>query len=533
MFFKLVTYLFLTGLLVVPVQPATAQDKPAEQPTAQDDLKSQEAPQTTPVESFGFGKVVALARELASRPYESAEADLPAAIANIDYDTYRKLRFRPDRALWHGERFEVQFFHPGFLFKTPVRINVIEDGRPTTLSVNKEMFDYEKTGLDAAITDTLDFAGFRVHYPLNTHKYKDELIVFQGASYFRVLGRGQLYGLSARGLAVDTGMPSGEEFPLFKEFWLVTPEPEATTLTVYALLDSVRVSGAYQFVIHPGTDTRVEVSARLFVRDDIDKLGIAPLTSMYLFGENAQRTFDDHRPEVHDSDGLLMLSGSGQWMWRPLVNDRNLRISAFMDNNPRGFGLMQRDRHFDNYQDLEAHYHRRPSFWIEPTDDWGEGSVELVEIPSNEEIHDNIVAFWVGRQPVRAGQDLKFSYALVSTLREPANHRLAQAVATRIGAAIVPGAGAKRKPDKRLFVVEFNGGDLPFMSGDQEIEADLTHSAGRISDLTCVHVPETGAWQARFRLDMDGSDTVELALKLMVDNAPVTETWMYRFSPHS
>lgn len=163
--------------------------------------KSQEAPQTTPVESFGFGKVVALARELASRPYESAEADLPAAIANIDYDTYRKLRFRPDRALWHGERrFEVQFFHPGFLFKTPVRINVIEDGRPTTLSVNKEMFDYEKTGLDAAITDTLDFAGFRVHYPLNTHKYKDELIVFQGASYFRVLGRGQLYGLSARGL---------------------------------------------------------------------------------------------------------------------------------------------------------------------------------------------------------------------------------------------------------------------------------------------------------------------------------------------
>lgn len=494
--------------------------------------QDQEAASAPP--PFDFGAVVERAKDLASRPYEPIASRMTESLANLNYDTYRALRFRPDRALWHGERrFEVQFFHPGFLFNTPVRINVVADGAVSPVAFDKAMFDYGDTGLGDAVTEDIGFAGFRVHYPLNAPGYKDEVIVFQGASYFRVIGRGQQYGLSARGLAVDTGLPYGEEFPVFREFWLVTPAADARTMTVFALLDSVRVSGAYQFIIEPGTDTKVHVTARLFIRGDIDKLGIAPLTSMHLFGENAGRTFDDHRPEVHNSDGLLMRDGADEWLWRPLVNGRDLRLSAFMDDNPRGFGLMQRDRDFSHYQDLEARFHQRPSLWVEPEGDWGEGAIELVEIPSNEEIHDNVVAYWAPRTPTRAGQDLSYAYTLTSTLRGLPEHRLGRAVATRIGAAIVPGSGEKRSPERRLFVVDFDGGDLPFLDPAQDVTMDLSHSAGKVFDLACVYVPETRTWRARFRLDAQGSNIVELRLRLMVDGDPVTETWMYRFSPQS
>lgn len=491
--------------------------------------QDQQAPPAAP---FGFGSVVERARDLASRPYDPVKTRVPAAIADLDYDAYRSIRFKPDHALWHGERrFEVQFFHPGFLFNTPIRVNVVKNSQVFTVLLDKGSFDYGDNRLSEAVTEDLGFAGFRIHYPLNAPGYKDEVIVFQGASYFRVVGRSQHYGLSARGLAIDTGLPSGEEFPLFREFWLVTPEPEATSMTVYALLDSVRVAGAYQFVINPATDTEVHVTARLFVRSAIEKLGIAPLTSMHLFGENALRSFDNHRPEVHDSDGLLMHSGAGQWLWRPIVNGRDLGMSAFIDNNPRGFGLMQRDRDFAHYRDLEARFHQRPSTWITPDGEWGEGAVELVEIPANEEIHDNVVAFWTPRAATTAGQELSYTYTLTSSLREPFEHRLGRVVATRIGAAFVPGSGEKRSPERRLFVVEFDDGDLPFLDPAQDVVLDLSNSAGKVFDLASVYVPETKTWRAQFRLDTQGSATVELALRLVVDGDPVTETWMYRYSP--
>ena len=83
----------------------------------------------------------------------------------------------------------------------------------------------------------------------------------------RASARDQVFGLSARGLAIDTAESWGEEFPWFREFWLVTPAPNAKELTIYALLDSPRVTGAYRFAVEPGEQTRVDVECRLFLRE--------------------------------------------------------------------------------------------------------------------------------------------------------------------------------------------------------------------------------------------------------------------------
>jgi periplasmic glucans biosynthesis protein len=481
---------------------------------------------------FTFDTVVAQARDLATSAYAPPAIELPDQLGAADYDAYRKIRFRSDQALWRGaSRFEVQFFHLGFLFRVPVEIHVVENGAAVPVAFESTMFDYGDTGLDSVDALPPGFAGFRVHYPLHDPGYKDEVIVFLGASYFRVLGREQRFGLSARGLAINTALPRGEEFPVFRAFWLVKPAPDDTRLTLYALLDGPSLTGAYRFVVEPGTDSRVDVSGHLFARDDVEKIGIAPLTSMHLFGENSAHHFDDFRPEVHDSDGLLMLSGAGQWLWRPLTNPPRLQVSHFVDAAPRGFGLFQRDRRFANYQDTEANYDRRPSYWIEPDGDWGEGGIELVEIPSAEEIHDNIVAYWRPKSPLRAGESLSFTYTLSSGLRLPRDATLGRAIDTRTGSARLPGTDEQPSPGRRRFVVDFAEGDLGFLGASQPVQADLSASAGMVSDLTVMHVADSNVWRVAFRLDLDDADAAELALTLRLDGAPLTETWLYRASP--
>lgn len=505
-----------------PPPPAAAPPPPAAKP-----------PLAAPLgDPFTFDKVLAQAKDLASRPFQTPESKLPKALADATYDDYRKLRFRREQGLWHGKsRFEVQLFHMGFLFKTPVKIWVVDQGKAAPVAYDKAMFDFGDTGLAKEIGGPLDYAGFRVHYDLNGPDYKDELIVFLGASYFRFLGREQRYGLSARGLAIDTAEPRGEEFPFFRQFWLVKPTPDSTELVIYALMDSQRVAGAYKFVLHPGTDTRIDVTTRLYFRAEVNKVGIAPLTSMHLYGENRSRLFDDHRPEVHDSDGVLIHSGSGAWLWRPLVNGRELRVSAFQERNLRGFGVFQRDRNFAHYQDTEAEYHRRPSYWVEPVGEWGEGAVELVEIPSNEEIHDNIVLYWMPKERPKQGTEIGVSYVLHAMLGEPVSHRIARVADTRVGSSVVPGTGEKPSPNKRYFVVDFEGGELPLLGAKLPVKAEVKTSHGTLSEVSVVRLPEGGRWRASFRLDNQGAPAAELMARLLLDGQPVTETWLYRYAP--
>jgi len=388
--------------------------------------------------AFGFEDVDRRAAELAKKSYEPYKNDLPSALRNLTYDQYRDIRFNNEKALWRAEKlpFEVAFFHRGGQFMEPVRLNEVTAGVAREIPYTGERFDYGKNTLDRTKIGNIGFAGFRVHFNVNTPKYKDEVLVFLGASYFRALGKGQLYGLSARGLAIDTALASGEEFPRFTEFWLERPEPGAKELVIYGLLDSKSATGAYRFTLKPGVDTAMNVKARIHARRNVAKLGIAPLTSMFLFGENQRVATEDFRPEVHDSDGLSIQLGTGEWVWRPLVNPKRLLVTSFGATNPLGFGLRQRDRAFGNYEDLEARYELRPSAWIKPLKPFGPGRVELVQIPSPYETNDNIVAYWIPREPTLAGKAYDFEYQVLwqkDTPERPPSSWVAQTRRTKPG----------------------------------------------------------------------------------------------------
>ncbi|HEY6132198.1 MAG TPA: glucan biosynthesis protein [Halioglobus sp.] len=472
-----------------------------------------------------YAFVQARAAALAAEPYAKNTPDLPAFLFNLDYDQYRDIRFRPDQSLWRQENvpFQVQYFSRGSIFRERVQITIIDQGVPVPLEFAPSMFDFGRLPVPMEVPKDLGFAGFRLHQQLNVHHYFDEVIAFLGASYFRAVGREELYGLSARGLAVDTGLPKGEEFPVFREFWLVKPAAGAKQITVYALLDSPSVSGAYRFVIKPGTATEIAVTMHLHFRSDIQKLGIAPLTSMYYHGKTTERHVDDFRLEVHDSDGLLIEAGNGEQIWRPLNNPQRLAFSNFKIDKPRGFGLLQRERDFSLYQDLEAKYQRRPSAWIKPVGDWGAGSVELVEIPSTGEVDDNIVTFWVPAEPIKAGSTRTFQYKL-SFGGDPQPDLLG-------GRAVYMGIGPGKHRDagQRRFVVDFAGGELALLPETVVVTADVTTSNGTLGIPVVERNPYTGGYRVFFELSPGEDPVAELRCNLRSDGNVISETWTYQW----
>ena len=493
------------------------------------------APQTAPPAEpgpFGFDKVQELARQRASREFKPPPQNLPATLANLTYDQYRDIRFRPTSALWRGQSlFEVQFFHRGYRVRQRVSVYEVTPAGAGLIEYSPRLFTFGRLKTPK-LSSEVGFAGFRVHYPLQTPGYKDELLVFLGASYFRVLGRNQHYGASARGLAIDTGLQSGEEFPTFTDFWLVKPQPTDRSLIIYALLDSKSVAGAYQFEIRPGDTTQVEVHCDLFPRRSITKLGVAALTSMFLYGEDGTgRRFDDFRPQVHDSDGFLAETGHGQWLWRPLANPRDLRVNRFMDENPRGFGLVQRDRKFAHYQDAESLYETRPSYWIQPLGSWGKGGVELVEIPSDEEIHDNVVAYWVPEQPVNGGKPLSFAYLLSAFAENPRWPPGGRVVAIRSGSPAVGDNKGHFGPGARRMLFEFAGGDLDGLDGSQPVKAEFTAENGQIDALTVQRVAQSGVWRVAFVVTPRQKKVVDLRGFLTLYGEVLTETMVYQWSP--
>ena len=486
-------------------------------------------PQPQPVARFGFESVQHVAQQRASEPYRERSGKLPESLSKISYDDYRNIQFRGEQALWRGQAlFEVQFFHRGFAYDRRVNVTEIgDDGVLRAINYDPSQFEFGKGAPPKDLPADLGFAGLRVHFPLQRPDYKDELIAFLGASYFRLLGRDQSYGASARGLAINVAGTGGEEFTYFTDFWLVRPAPEQRTLTVYALLDSPSVVGAYRFEVRPGTTSVVEVTATLYARQSVDKLGLAPMTSMYLYGEDRPRPFDDYRPEVHDSDGLLLQTGGGEWLWRPLFSPHALRVSSFSDEHPRGFGLTQRDRDFSHYQDEDAHYQRRPSYWVAPLGDWGKGSVELVEIPNDEDIHDNIVSYWIPSMQLQPHKPFTFSYLLSAYSEAPQWSPGGRVVATRT--AQLHGRGGGDTP--RRILVDFAGGDLPTLVGSQPVKAEISSHNGEIDNVSIQRLLENGVWRVSFRVLPKNNQSVDLRCYLTLYGETLTETWTYLWTP--
>lgn len=478
-----------------------------------------------------FNRIITKAKTLAEQAYVDSSSALPQALQDISYQQYRSIRFNSQKSMWRGQSdYELQFFHPGFLYRKPVQLIEVKSEKNSLnnpIPFEPSWFNYEGEAatLSALSSNNHGYAGFRIHYPLNTSEYKDEVAVFLGASYFRIIGAGQNYGISARGLAINTADASGEEFPYFKKFWLEQPKPNQP-MTFYALLDSPSVSGAYRFVLQPGQDTSVTVSAHIFARKTVKKLGIAALTSMFLYGENSKHTYDDFRPEVHDSDGLLMQTQLGEWIWRPLTNSKQLLVTSLSDNNPQGFGLLQRDTDFDHYLDAEAHYHNRPGLWVSPIGEWGAGRIELVEIPTDSETNDNIVSYWVSETPLLEGEHTEFDYRLSTVNGNLASQNVSKVLRTRQGAVVLPGMKMEEKNVQRRFVIDFDASGLGDYSASHLPEVDLQVTNGSAREIEILPVLNGKLWRVTFLLTANAK-AVDMRLFIKNDTTRLSEVWNY------
>ena len=466
------------------------------------------------------------ARGLAAKPY-APMGEVPQEWRDLSYDQYKSIWFNSLKGLWTDTKrpFHMDFFHPGLYFPRPIEINIVEDGEARTLAFDISLFDKTDQFPDLPIDDTMGYSGFRLRAELKTPEIFEEFLVFQGASYFRAIGTGQNYGLSARGLALNTGDSAGEEFPEFTHFYIEAPEPGDRMTKVHALLNSPSVTGAYTFEITPGLPAEMKVDCTLYPRKELAHVGVAPLTSMFLFDQTNRARFDDFRSAVHDSEGLMIWNGAGELLWRPLANPTELEISSFVDDGPRGFGLMQRARNVEDYADLEAHYHNRPSLWITPSEDWGKGAVTLVEIPSDKEIYDNIVAYWRPREPMAAGSEHDFRYAMQWGGEPPRPRGVAQVLNTRIG------KGYDKKVPYQIIAVDFE--DHPeFGVGEdlQELTRFISTNRGTVSDGVLQRNPGTGGLRLAFKFDPGEATGAELRVQLVKDGTSLTEVWLYRWT---
>ncbi|MEO5615601.1 MAG: glucan biosynthesis protein G [Cypionkella sp.] len=488
-------------------------------------------PEVVNAEPFSFDILTAAMQQRATTPHQ-APAKVEGFFTTFNYDDYQAVQFNPDRGRWAGPKagFNVQAFHLGWLFAEPVQMFETKDGmaRPMTFSTDDFRY-YDRVAARVPKHEPLPgVAGFRLNAPLNRADLFDEVVAFLGASYFRALGRDNAYGLSARGLAINTGLGKPEEFPRFSKFWLETPAPFAREVAVYAALESESCTGAYRFVIRPGAETEIDVTARLFFRNAVDQIGIAPLTSMFLFSEKNRAAFDDYRPNVHDSDGLAIYRGDGDHIWRPLNNPARLSESYFAETSPRAFGLMQRDRNFESYQDAGAHYERRPSLLVEPLGDWGKGAVRLVEIPSALEVNDNIVTFWVPEAKPVPGTMMEFSYRLRwGAMAADVTSDIAFVKETRAGIGGV--SGVDNTDGTRKFVVDFEGGLLASLPPEAEVKAMVTISGGEIVHQALSEIPGTDFWRLVLDISAEPGGTVELGAHITGYGRKLSENWLYQW----
>jgi len=474
--------------------------------------------------AFNLDDVAAKAKDLAGQKYEAPKSNLPAVFRDMKFADYQKIHFLQEKAEWAKDKtpFKLSFYHQGMHFDTPVKINQVTATKVEEIKYDPSRFEFGDVPHDPETTKNLGYAGFRVLYPINKADKQDEIMTLLGASYFRVVGKGHVYGLSARGLAIDTALPSGEEFPRFTEFWVEKPKPADKHLVIYALLDSPRSTGAYKLILRPGNDTVVDVQSRVFLRDHVSRLGIAPLTSMYLFGPNQPSKVLNYRPALHDSEGLSIHAGNGEWLWRPLNNPKHLAVSNFSVENPRGFGLMQRQRAFSDYEDLDDNYQKRPSAWIEPKGDWGKGTVDLVEIPTADETNDNIVAFWSPEKLPEPGKPFEYAYRLHWTIDEPKFQasELGWVKQTLRSTGDVKQSNLIRQPDGSVaFLVDFAGPALAALPEDTAVRSQISvGDNAEVVENNLRYNPETKGWRLTLRLKVkEANKSTEMRAALVRD----------------
>jgi len=471
-------------------------------------------------EPFSRAALAAAAEALSKKPFSDRRAEMPEALTRMTYDGYRAMRMGPDFPipLSEAEIFNMDPLLAGFVFRQPVDLFFVEGETARRIQFDRSKYVFDPPADVQAPDGDIPFSGFRLRTEINNPGVKDEFAVFQGASYFRAIGKGETYGLSARGLAINTGKPSGEEFPFFRAFYIEKPRKDAKAVVIHALLDSPSTTGVYRITVRPGEATQTDVELTLFPRTDIDTIGFAPFSSMFLFDSMNRSAFDDYRDAVHDSDGLLMQTGAGEWLWRPLYNPPRLEVSAFVDTTPRGFGLVQRKRTYPDYQDAEARYQTRPTAWVEPIGDWGTGAVVLFEIPTDSETNDNVVAYWQPDQAIVAGEPFSLTYRIHWDSDTPVRAAGPRVHATRHGRNFFN--------TDELFVIDYFVGD----AAPANVAVDVQCSSGKVKNVTHYMTPEPGIMRVSFELDPDGAESIELRATLAAEGLEQGETWLFRWT---
>ncbi|HUO54612.1 MAG TPA: glucan biosynthesis protein [Rhodoblastus sp.] len=470
---------------------------------------------------FTSASVTDFARAIAAKPYSAPSTDLPAGLTNLSQEAFAAIKIKPEGLIWsdNSSGFVIEPLHRGFVYTTPMQIYLVEDGMSRRLNYDAKQFSFGGINLPAAPTN-LDFSGFRVLRRDDSGALK-EVAIFQGGTFFRSAAPGQSFGVTARGLALRTGDPRGEEFPIFRAFWIEKASVAANALTISALLDSDSVAGAYRFTLHPGDATIIDVECSLFPRATLDLYGLGAMSATCLFNPLDRRGDDDVREAAAELSGLQMFTGAGEWVWRPVSNRDNLQISEFVDQNPKGFGFLQRAREFDDFYDLAQHWERRPSLWIEPIGDWGPGSVELVEIPSDNEMAQNMVAFWRSKTPLAKGQQADFAYRQFWCWTPPSRPAVATTMGSRGGRA--PAAKQRR------FLVEFHD-ETGVAARLAELKPNLSVFPGKVVSQRVSPAPERKTCYIQFDIDAAGAPACEIRLTFEAQGAPLTETWLYRWT---
>lgn len=493
------------------------------------------------VEPFEFDLLKNQAKQMAASAYVDTSQQLPPTLAKMTPQQFNAIQYDANESLWHDLKgqLDVQFFHVGMGFKQPVRMYSVDPKKKqaTEIHFRPQMFKYENSGVDKSqLKGDLGFAGFKVFKSPELTQH--DIVSFLGASYFRAVDDTKQYGLSARGLAINNFSDTVEEFPNFTKFWFETPEPHSTRFVVYALLDSPSATGAYRFDIDcRATQVVMAIDANIYARKEIKQLGITPMTSMFSCGPHERRMCDTIHPQIHDSDRLYMWRGNGEWVCRPLNNPAKLQFNAFEDKNPKGFGLVQSDHEFSSYQDTVDWYSRRPSLWVEPTTEWGEGSIDLLEIPTTGETLDNIVACWNPKVPITAGKELRYGYKLYWSALPPVRTPLAQVHATRSGmGGFVEGwAPGEHYPDvwARRFAVDFVGGGLDTLPQGTGIEPVVKVSSGELKDFHVLWIPDIKGYRVIFDWypTSDSVDPVDMRLFIRTNDRTLSETWLYQYFP--
>ena len=507
----------LTGLLASPLAAQTEAPAPV--------VDAPKAPGEPP--AFDPASVVEAARALSKKPYRAPGADLPEAFSALSYEQYAAIRNLPGSAVWAGDSvgYAIEPLLRGSVFTTPVTIDVVENGAQRRLAYNPADFAFGQLKPPTEARDP-GFSGFRV-LRLRDGQAPVEVAIFQGASFFRALASGQSYGVTARGLSIRTADPKGEEFPLFRAIWIEKPTVASDALVIHAVLDSESVAGAYRFTLRAGEATIIDTECTLSPRVNLDHVGVATMTATHVSGTLDRRRSDDVRPGIYDVAGLAMLNGKDEWLWRPVSNRETLQLSAFVDDNPRGFGFLQRDREFGRFLDDDNHWERRPSLWIEPIGDWGQGNVTLVEIPSESEVNQNIIAYWRPRAVMNAGAEVMFAWRQLWCWTPPDRPPGATVTLSRGGRP--PGAPGNTR--RRRFMVDFNGDIVADQQKVAEIAPQIVASPGTVSAVRTFVNPDRKTYRVTFDVDPGGEAMSELRLQLEAQGKPVSESWMYRWTP--